>query len=442
MRRRLLSMSCVATAMLVAAAGAQAQPPLAWSSPTPVAIGPGERGPWQQNDSRYDYLDDATVAYDAGGDLALAWVDQKRKDVFIRKLGAADGMPLGVARNVSRSPATFSWQPRLALADGEPGRPGTLYVLWQEIIFSGGSHGGDILIARSTDGGSHFSEPLNLSRSRGGDGKGRLSRTLWSNGSHDLAVAANGDVLAAWTEYHGALWFARSRDGGASFTAPRKVAGDAARPARAPTLATGPGGAVWLAWTVGEDPAADIHLARSGDGGASFGPVQRVGAGPGHADAPRLALDAGGDLHLVYAETAPGRGAQPVIRHARSKGGVGPFGAPRTISGPAPGPAGGAAYPALRTDGRNNLYAIWEVLDAAGRPRSLQIAVAPGGQAFGRPAPVPGSAAAPGASNGSHQGLLGKKLAVDGAGRLAIVNSSMLPGVSSRIWLMRGRAAR
>lgn len=169
---------------------------------------------------------------------------------------------------------------------------------------------------------------------------------------------------------------------------------------------------------------------RSRDGGASFGPARRVGAGPGRADAPRLLLDAGGDLHLVYAETPPERGAQPAIRHARSAGGVEPFSPPRTISNPIPGPAGGAAYPALGIDGHNNLYVILEVLGAAGRARSFQIAVAPSGQGFGRPAPVPGSAAVPGteASNGSHQGLLGKKLAVDEAGRLAIVNSSMLPG--------------
>jgi hypothetical protein len=44
--------------------------------------------------------------------------------------------------------------------------------------------------------------------------------------------------------------------------------------------------------------------------------------------------------------------------------------------------------------------------------------------------------------NGSQQGLLGKKLAVDRAGRLAIVNSSMVPEERSRVWLMRGHSRR
>ncbi|MEN3277191.1 MAG: hypothetical protein V7631_2981 [Massilia sp.] len=425
-------------AILASAMPAAPAAGMAWEPATGIAAGRGEKGPWQQNDSRYDYVDDATVAF-AGGGLAVAWVDQKRKDVLFQRIGPGgrpDGNTRGKPVNVSRSPATFSWQPRIA---GTATRPGRIYLLWQEIIFSGGSHGGDILFAASGDGGARFSAPINLSRSRGGDGKGRLTGEIWSNGSHDLAVAADGSVLAAWTEYHGALWLARSQDGGASFTAPLRVAGDDARPARAPSLAAGPDGKVYLAWTVGEDPKADIHVAQSDDGGASFGPARRIGAGPGHADAPRLAVDGEGVLHLVFAEAPAGQDGPSRIRYARSPGGAAGFGPARTISASMHGGAG-AAYPALATDGRKGLAVIWEVLPAgAARPRALHIVTSSdGGESFSAPAPVPGSAAEPGASNGSHQGLLGKKLALDAAGRVAIVNSSMLPGERSRIWLIRG----
>ena len=86
---------------------------------------------------------------------ALAWVDQGRKDVFFQRVDE------GPAVNVSRSPETFSWLPRVALA---PGNPRNIVILWQEIIFSGGSHGGEMLFARSEDAGASFSAPLNLSR--------------------------------------------------------------------------------------------------------------------------------------------------------------------------------------------------------------------------------------------------------------------------------------
>ncbi|MGX4643081.1 sialidase family protein [Massilia sp. SYSU DXS3249] len=424
MRRTVAIIAC---AVLLTAAGG-APPGLQWERSTEIAAGGGQKGPWRQNESRYDYVDDATLAFGASG-LLVAWVDQARKDVMVRPVPTVAGAPV----NVSRSPATFSWQPRIAVPQDQSGR---VYLLWQEIIFSGGSHGGDILFARSGDGGAGFDAPLNLSRSRGGDGKGRLSRTVWSNGSHDLAVAGDGGIVAAWTEYDGALWLARSRDGGASFTAPRQVAGSAARPARAPALAAGPGARLYLAWTVGEDPAAGIHVAQSSDGGASFGPALRISPGPRRADAPRLAVDGEGAVHLAYAETGPDGRRQ--VRHTRSPDGIVRFAAPRTVSAR---DGQDAAYPAIALDGRGRVVVAWEVLEpGAARPHALAMTVSrDGGRRFSAPSLVPGSSAGAGAANGSHQGLLGKKLALDAAGRIAIVNSTMQPGERSRVWLMRGR---
>jgi hypothetical protein len=408
--------------LLPLAAGA-----LAWQEPVEIATGRGDKGPWRQNNSRYDYVDDGTVAFVPGGGIVLAWADQKGKDVWLRSLSRGR---LTDPVNVSRSPDTFSWLPRIAV-----GRDGShLYLLWQEIIFSGGSHGGEILFATSSDGGRSFSPPLNLSRSRGGDGKGRLSRDVWSNGSLDIAVGGDGAVIAAWTEYHGALWLSRSRDGGASFEAPRRVAGDDAHPARAPALAAGRGATVWLAWTVGEDPAARIRIARSRDGGASFGPPQLVGDPQGRADAPGLVLDGAGRLHLAYA-LHPEQGGAPAVRYTRASAG-GRFAPARTLS------AGAAAYPSLAGDGKDGLALAWNNIGPAGRPRSLGIALShDGGRSFIAPAEVPGSAAPPGGSNGSQQGLLGRKLALDPSGRIALAGSTLLPGQGSRVWLMRGGPA-
>lgn len=414
----------------------------AWQDTVLIASGPGEKGPWRQNASRYDYVDDATVAFAPGrghgggqsGVQYVAWVDQKSRDVWFRRL--ANNGRLGAPLNVARSPATFSWAPRLAV---DPRRPRQVYLLWQEIIFSGGSHGGDILFARSSDCGASFSAPLNLSRSIGGDGKGRLDRTTWSNGSLDLAVSADGIVLAAWTEYGGALWTARSTNGGITFAQARRIGGDERRPARAPSLAAGPGRTVYLAWTVGEDPAAAIRVARSVDGGASFDAPHLVAGGQGASDAPRLAVDGAGNLHLAWAQRA-GPGAASTIRYAVAAPGGG-LGAARTLS--APFTDGGAAYPALAGDGGAVVCVVWENLGADGRAASLGMTVSRDrGRSFDAARVVPGSAAPPGGSNGSQQGLLGKKLAVGRDGQVAVVNSSLVPGEGSRVWLIRGEIAR
>ena len=411
-------MRWLAVVLVPCAAMAMAAAPLVWREPVEVAVGGGERGPWQQNDSRSDFVDDPTVAIDERGDVVVAWVDQKRKDVFVQRIG--DGPPV----NVSRSPATFSWLPRIVVA---PGDPRSVAVLWQEIIFSGGSHGGEILFARSGDGGRTFSEPLNLSRSVAGDGKGRISRDVWHNGSLDLVAAASGPLHATWTEYEGALWVTRSTDGGKTFAASRRVAGDDARPARAPSLAVGASGTVFLAWTIGMDESADVRVARSTDGGVSFGEPRIAASTPGYSDAPKVAVDARGALHLVYGEDTR-------VWYTRSTDGAQTFDRPRPISGR------GGGFPALALDGNGHVYALWERFPSgARRPRGLELAVSrDGGQRFTPGTEVPRSADR--GWNGSSQGLLMKKLAVGADGAIAIVNSALAPGTRSRVWLMRATA--
>lgn len=414
----------------LAAASTQAAEPLSWHGTTEVAAGRAERGPWRMNESRFDYVDDPSVALDDRGEAAVVWVDQARKDVFFQRFSAT-GAKRGEPVNVSRSPAVFSWLPRVALSPRDAGK---VFVLWQEIIFSGGSHGGDILFARSEDGGKTFSRPLNLSNSIAGDGKGRISRDFWHNGSLDLAVGADGTIYAAWTEYEGALWFSRSSDDGRRFSPPMRVAGSGDKPARAPALAAGPDRALYLAWTVGEDSAADIHVAASTDGGSRFSEPRVVAPSPGYSDAPKLAVDPRGTLHLVYAESSGGPFWPSRIRYTRSSNGARTFETPREIS------ASGAGFPALSVNANGNLYVLWELFrDPRGYPRGLALAISrDGGRSFSAPAVVPGSMDPAGGMNGSNQGLLMRKLAVNGRGAVAIVNSSLKPNERSRVWLIRG----
>ncbi|MGQ0428452.1 MAG: sialidase family protein [Gammaproteobacteria bacterium] len=417
------------------AAAAWAAEPLSWHGSTEIAAGRGERGLWRMNESKFDYVDDPAVAIDEGGEIAVAWVDQARKDVFFRRY-TAGGAPLGTPVNVSQSPAILSWLPRIALAPREPHR---VFILWQEIIFSGGSHGGEILFAYSDDGGKTFSRPLNLSNSTGGDGKGRITPDIWHNGSLDLAVGEDGAVYVAWTEYEGTLWFSCSSDGGRSFSPPQRVAGGGReKPVRAPSLALAPDRTVYLAWSLGEDKGADIHVAKSADGGASFSKPLIVATSPGYSDAPRLAVDSRGILHLVYTESEDGPFERTHVRYTHSADGGRSFEPVRDISGP------GAGFPALSTDAKGNLVVLWELLrNPREHARGLAIAVSQdGGSSFTPPDQVPGSSDPAGGWNGSNQGFLMKKLAVNGRGAMALVNSSLKPGERSRVWFIRGSLSR
>lgn len=436
--RRLLAFSLVAF-LLAASPSVLAAGAVTWQAVTDIASGRGEKGPWQQNDSRYDYVDDPGVAMDGNGRIAIAWVEQARKDVFFQRF-AADGLTrIGKPVNVSRSPATFSWLPRVAIA---PDAQQHVYLFWQEIIFSGASHGGEMFFARSEDGGASFSEPLNVSGSVGGDGKGRINKDVWHNGSYDLVAGQDGTLYAAWTEYDGQLWFSRSTDGGKRFSRPRQVAGGGtAKPVRGPALAIGKGAEVYLAWTTGEDDSADIRVAKSVNGGETFGDPLVVHKGKGYSDAPKLAVGSTGTVHLVFAESTGGPFGRYHVRYARSTDGARSFEPARDISSPG---RTDASFPSLGIDAGGNVFVLWEQFpDPRRRPQGLALTVSlDGGRNFSAPETIPGSIAPDGGGNGSYQGLLMKKLAVGGNGNIAVVNSSLKENAGSRVWLIRGDLAR
>jgi hypothetical protein len=410
-----------------------------WREPIEVASGAAFRGPWRMNDSVFDFVDDPTVAIDERGQVGVVWADHSRKDLFFQRYGPDGKAQLHAPVNVSGSPRIFSWLPRLVLRADEPM---AVYVLWQEIVFSGGSHGGDIFFARSADGGRSFNGPVNLSDSPAGDGKGRLSAEYWHNGSLDLVLGPSGHLHVAWTEYEGRLWYRRSTDGGGSFSEPLLVAGgEGAKPARGPALAVGDRGTVYLAWTVGEDRAAGIRMVRSANGGQSFGKPRIVAPSRGHGDAPKIAVDSKGTVHLVYAESPTGPTGHYHVRYTRRAEGAEAFEAPRTISAPPGAQPAGAGFPALGLDGEDRVHVVWELFPAGtDRPRGLGMTSSTdGGTTFAAASIVPGTGDPRDGFNGSQQGLLMRKLAVNASGAIAVVNSTFRVDAGSRVRLFRGQ---
>jgi hypothetical protein len=425
------------TMIAAPASGETGSPGVEWQERIEVSSGEGYRGPWRMNESEFRYVDDPAVAITDDGVVGVAWADQARKDVFVQFYEPnGDGRFEG-AVNVSRSPEIFSWLPKMVIPPSDPSR---VYILWQEIVFSGGTHGGEIFFARSSDGGETFSDPINLSNTVAGAGKGRLTRDFWHNGSLDIVLGPEGNLYAAWTEYEGALRFSRSTDGGESFSDPILISGGDANPARAPSLAAGGRGAVHLAWTHGEDPSAGIHFATSTDHGESFGAPQTVAGDNGHAEGPKIAVDEKGSVHLVYAESPGGPFERYDVRYTRLKDGEDSFDEPRTIAEPSQQWAS-MNFPGLSLDGEGNPYVIWELFpEPISYPQGLGITYSEdGGRTFASPAQVPGSVEPALGSAGGRQGLLMKKIAVNAGGALAVVHSTFKANEGSHIWLFLGQ---
>ncbi len=122
-------------------------------------------------------------------------------------------------------------------------------------------------------------------------------------------------------------------DGGEAFSDPLLVAAtDKPKPARGPALAAAAGDTGYLAWTVGEDDGADIQIATSLDAGRSFQRPRVAFDSDGHSDAPKIAVDDQGTIHLVYGESPDGRFDRYHIRYTRSYDGAETFETPRDIS--------------------------------------------------------------------------------------------------------------
>ena len=423
---------------------------LTWQDRIMIASGGGYRGPWQMNESVYDYVDDPAAALDEKGSIGVVWADQARKDIFFQRFSPEGREQLPEPVNVSKSPNLFSWLPKIVMTSSDPQE---IDVLWQEIIFSGGSHGGDILFARSTDGGRTFSEPLNLSNDLAGSGKGRRTKDNWDNGSLDLAKGPEGNLYVAWTEYEGTLWCSRSTDQGATFSPPVRVVGQSGgHPhARGPSLAVGAQGVVYLAWTVGEEAAADIHFSTSLDQGRSFTEPKIAHQSGGHADAPKIAVDPAGTVHLVYAESPKGPLEPYHIEYLRMKKGKERFAPPVSLSSPPSKRFESVSFPTLAIGGHNHLFVLWEIFPGpavgslfpgpSNRPKGIGFTYSSdGGQSFAKPSIIPGSLEPEQGFNGSLQGLLMQKLAANNRGDIAVVNSTFKPGQRSQIWLILGHA--
>jgi hypothetical protein len=411
--------------------------PINWQSRLSVATGDALIGPWRMNDSDFHYVDDPAVAIAANGDALIAWVDNQAQTIFLQRFGSDDSGLLSEPSPASRSPEIFSWLPRVATLDGGD----TVLVAWEEILFTGGSHGGEILVVRSADGGRSFGEPINLSQTTGGAGKGRLSPDRWDNGSLDL-LAHDEHVWVAWTEYEGELRLARSTDGGQSFSSAQHLSGGAEQPTRAPALAILPDGRILLAWTYGEADNADVQLAVSENQGDSFELLGAVIQREGHADAPRLATDDEGRAHLVFAESPAGPGGPARLVYARSDQDL-RFDQPQVLMDlPEPDEAY-VGYPQIIIEGAD-LIINWEILD----PRSalslgLGLLHSPDyGDRFGPPHLVPGSEAPDGGIGGGLQGRLMRKTALGSDGQVLIGHSHFVPDQGSEILLLRGQLAR
>lgn len=179
---------------------------------------------------------------------------------------------------------------------------GQVNVTWADRI---GATAGDIRFRSSTDGGLTFGANTQVStgnRLPGTDrvvmcdvnrttlnGNIRMLHQSWlavdnTGGPFDgnmYVVWASDPVSAMGTSDHSDVFFSRSTNGGANWSAPIQLGGGTLTDQFEPFVAVAGAGAVSVAWYDRRNDAAnnlnvDVYKAFSTDGGATFGAIQRV----------------------------------------------------------------------------------------------------------------------------------------------------------------------
>lgn len=244
----------------------------------------------------------------------------------------------------SRVTGRYAFQARLAVD-----RAGDVVVTWLQadgvgtLSFRGTTR---VVASRSTDGGRHFSAPVQVSdpdRVRVGaatplfpDGK-RLV-VLYEDFRNDTRDFENLDG-PAWDQPF-ALVLGSSDDGGRSF-GPGVVVDAGLLPAHRflvylpdfPSLAAGPGGNLLVAWSDARSGGEDVYLRRSSDGGRQWQPLVRIDPDQGGEShyLPHVAVSPGGRVDVVlYQRDATGASMNTVL--ASSAAGSGTFRAQQVSS--------------------------------------------------------------------------------------------------------------
>ncbi|MCD6044418.1 MAG: hypothetical protein K0R40_4021, partial [Burkholderiales bacterium] len=230
------------------------------------------------------------IAAGADGALYAAWTEYEGR--LLLAVSSDGGEGFSEPRHIAGGDAQPARAPSLAVG---PDR--TLYLAWTT---------GDIRIARSTDGGATFREPLVVSRSSAYADAPKIA--LDSRNTLHLAFSEGGRVV-----------YARSFDGARSFEAPRTIAAGTF-----PSLDVDARGGVYLLWAL----ERGLGLALSRSNGNDFSVISPLPRSAGDAAngnlqgklTDKLAVSAAGEVAVVNSSFREGEQSRVWLLRAKPAG--------------------------------------------------------------------------------------------------------------------------
>jgi hypothetical protein len=190
------------------------------------------------------------------------------------------------------------------------GAGGTIFVAWRAVL-PGDVR--DVVVSRSEDGGSSWSRPV----------RARADGWVYPGCPHagpSLEVDARGALHIGWwtgKEGEAGVYYARSDDGGRSFTAQPIDVGQHARPAHV-QLALDAHSGVVVAWDDGLREMPRVLVRRSADGGRSFGPAAELSDPDVAASYPVVAVY-GDSVAVAWSQTTAAEHREKLVERMDMK---------------------------------------------------------------------------------------------------------------------------
>ena len=290
---------------------------------------PAMRLTWTAGNSWYP-----AIAVDSSGRIHVAWRDYTpgNSEIYYKKS--------------SNGGTTWTTDKRLSWTSGDSYAPaivadagGNLHLVWDDTTpWKRG-----IFYRKSTNAGATWSASTMITPSSG-------ESFLLA-----LTVDSFSRLHVFWCDsapYNVEIYYKRSTDGGATWSANKRITWTAIH-SYWPDVAADSSGGLHLVWQDDSLGNYDIYYRKSTDGGITWGTRKHLTFTPGASQIPAIAVDLSGALHVVWYDQTPGNYE---IFHKRSTDGGGTWEASQRLTMN----AGDSQAPAIAVDSSNQIHLVWQ----------------------------------------------------------------------------------
>ncbi|OGD21455.1 MAG: hypothetical protein A2Y69_00885 [Candidatus Aminicenantes bacterium RBG_13_59_9] len=275
------------------------------------------------------------VAVDTWGNIHVVWADDTPNpdapEIYYKK--SSDG---GISWSANKRLTWTAGRSTQAAIAVDPF--GALHVVWQDDT----PGNGDIYYKTSPDGGTNWSASQ------------RIAWTAAISQAPAIAVDFWGNLHVLWYDYtpgNYEIYYMTSTNGGASWSKNQRVTWTSGW-SGLPAIAVDSAANLHMVWSDETPGSSEIYYKNSPDGGASWSAGQRLTWNSGISQAPVIAVDSSGVLHLAWWDNTPGNAE---IYYKKSTTG----GTTWTANTRLTWSSADSQTPAIAVDSSGNPYLVW-----------------------------------------------------------------------------------